>query len=342
MTKEIKRGIEVVKEEGVKSLLRKTRRKYGFSPKEKKRLRNSFRQEGCAEFIKELRNHFFGEPFWRTRTTQKQLKTHQQILNLNELNICYNSTIKEDYDEEKQNILIAIESPAVIRYQGWLDPNMEFVAEISFENFYNTGNFYCPKDLYVNHDRFVELKEKEYRNKQSLVSSVISHKKNLEGHKFRHKILDSLGERFDAYGSGTETGWIDDKSIALEDYMFQIVVENYKNDLYVTEKFFDCLKTNTIPIYHGGKQSVLDLGFDPEGIIFFDTMEELEEILNERISEELYEQKRETVKENREHLIQLRNERKMEYYLNSVMPEYMPTSRSYFEGDIGNMNINLD
>ena len=71
----------------------------------------------------------------------------------------------------------------------------------------------------------------------------------------------------------------------LKDYMYSIVVENGKHDLYFTEKLIDCFRTGTIPIYWGCP-SIGDY-FDIDGIIMFDNINELNEILN-HLNEEHY------------------------------------------------------
>lgn len=46
-------------------------------------------------------------------------------------------------------------------------------------------------------------------------------------------------------------GGIAEKKDGLVDYMFSLCIENSNEKNYITEKFFDCILTNTIPIYYG-------------------------------------------------------------------------------------------
>lgn len=278
----------------------------------------------------------------RDDPTKNQLDMYNKLYNKNNLNICYNENIKKDYDPSKRNILIAIESPAVVKSQGWLDKSMNFAAEISFENFYGLNNYYCPTKLYVNHDRFVEFPDDETFNKTELISCVLSDKEALPGHRLRHRIRERLkNSSVDFMGSGSKTGWIENKSDSLDHYRYQIVIENCKNSSYISEKFYDCIKRKTIPIYWGGEESVKELGFDTDGILFFETAEELEDILK-TISQEDYTERKDAVDKNLQCLRSLRSEKKMEYYLSSVTPEYHPTQASYFNDELSKMNLEID
>jgi hypothetical protein len=163
---------------------------------------------------------------------------------------------------------------------------------------------------------------------------VFSSKTELPGHKLRHEVSDELDPAIDAFGSGANR-YVDEKIVAIEDHMFEIVIENGKYDEYVSEKFYDPLKTMTIPIYRGGKPAVNKMGFDTEGIIFFDTLEELEEIVDS-LSRERYQELRPKAEYNRKRLIEIRNRLKNELYLDRIRPGYL-TSRN----DDGSMDYHL-
>ena len=121
-----------------------------------------------------------------------------------------------------------------------------------------------------------------------------------EGHRFRHALHERFKKRqegvvdveykgkiykhaseqlIDVYGSilgkpfGFNPGchlpfnapdW-HDKSEALNDYMFSVVLENDQYDDYFTEKITDCFATGTIPIYWGTR-NIGDY-FNTDGII---------------------------------------------------------------------------
>lgn len=78
---------------------------------------------------------------------------------------------------------------------------------------------------------------------------------------FRSDLFKKLLETdldIDFYGYGWEgitdsryKGAFDNKEITLSEYEFSIAIENSCEKGYTTEKFFDCLLCNTIPIYFG-------------------------------------------------------------------------------------------
>jgi hypothetical protein len=56
----------------------------------------------------------------------------------------------------------------------------------------------------------------------------------------------------DIFGFGHKP--VPDKRLAIDPYVFSIVIENDEADYYVTEKIVDCLIGWSIPIYSGAKQ----------------------------------------------------------------------------------------
>jgi hypothetical protein len=77
--------------------------------------------------------------------------------------------------------------------------------------------------------------------------------------------------------------------------MFSIVIENYQDDLYFTEKILNCFATGTIPIYCGARN--IEEKFNEKGIIKFDNFSELEKILSD-LTPDIYYEKKEIINEN--------------------------------------------
>ncbi len=272
--------------------------------------------------------------FWR--------KSSRKLLKFNDINICFNRFIKRDYDPAKKNILIAIESPAVIRQRGWLRDDMKFYAEISFANFYKLKNYYCCRQLYVCNDNYVDLETaKTYQKKNRLVSLIYSNKTSLPGHKLRNEVAGRFKGRLDVYGSGTGR-FLNEKKDSLEGYRFQIVIENDKCLEYVSEKLYDCFKTKTVPIYWGGELAVMKMGFNMDGIIFFDTLDDIEQLLDKQVTEENYQKILPAIECNLNRLIELRNEQKFHFYLNSILQGYFHSTKSYHKNDYAHMSFFLD
>lgn len=127
-------------------------------------------------------------------------------------------------------------------------------------------------------------------------SFIFSNKNWNSYHRLRHRIFDRLkfDNRVDFFGSGSNNP-IEYKIEGLKEYMFSIVVENSIEADYFTEKILDCFLSGTIPIYVGSKTT--SNYFDNDGIIYFEGDEDLPSIL-EKLNNDLYESKIESVKNN--------------------------------------------
>ena len=133
--------------------------------------------------------------------------------------------------------------------------------------------------------------------------SMISSSKNFaKGHQLRHDIHNAYKGRVDMFGSITGKR-IDSKNIGLDNYMFSIAVENSIQDGYWTEKILDCFATKTIPIYWGSK-TVCDF-FNKDGIMFFNSLDELDEIIK-ACTEETYQSMLSAVEDNFERVSRFR------------------------------------
>ena len=121
------------------------------------------------------------------------------------------------------------------------------------------------------------IKDNNFRrtNKHKNVSMIYSDKTFLEGHKIRHAVANNISG-IDLFGRGTNRP-VEIKEDSLVDYRFSIVIENSKCKNYFTEKLVDCLAVGTIPIYWGCP-NISDF-FNKEGIITFDSIDELKTIL---------------------------------------------------------------
>jgi hypothetical protein len=133
-------------------------------------------------------------------------------------------------------------------------------------------------------------------NKAELVSLMVSDKHESEGHTLRHQIANQLPIAHHTYGRGTRE--IDSKTEALRPYHYSIVVESWRGDWYFSEKLIDCLSQGTIPIYWGCP----DIGrfFDTDGILSFETLDELDYIYHHVISANDYLERYQAIRENLE------------------------------------------
>lgn len=192
-----------------------------------------------------------------------------------------------DYDRRYKNIIAwIVESPAILIYD---DPNF-FNKIVKVED-----NF---RSILTHNKNLIEsskkykffpyndtwIKYNQYTNKSKLISMILSNKCMVEGHRFRYDIYKNLPAGVDVFGRHINT--IDDKTTGLNDYYFSIAMENCKEDYYYSEKLLDCFKTKTLPIYWGCPS--IGNFFDIDGIITFDTKDELYSILNTLTVDDYY------------------------------------------------------
>ena len=128
-------------------------------------------------------------------------------------------------------------------------------------------------------------------------SFVSSNKQMCLGHSYRKDIYDYIKKEeldIDVYGSitgeeyfgacdrcwerGGGDGWMD-KTSAISNYKFSIVMENDFYASYFTEKLTDCFASATIPIYMGSPD--VYRWFDTNGIIYVRSVEELKECIKD-------------------------------------------------------------
>jgi len=136
----------------------------------------------------------------------------------------------------------------------------------------------------------------EYRkiyDKSKMISAIFSNKKFTEGHRLRHAIASRYGHRLSLMGSGYRA--IENKIEGLQEYRYSIVIENCWENSYFSEKLTDCFYTGTVPIYCGF--SKVTQFFDGNGIILFNSVDQLESIL-EGIGEEDYNSRLTAIKKN--------------------------------------------
>ena len=138
--------------------------------------------------------------------------------------------------------------------------------------------------------------ERKIYEKSKLVSMIASSKSSTSGHRFRKEITDKLASKraIDLWGRAHKNFPPNGKIESLRDYMFSIDVENCIMDSYFGH-IIDIVLTGTVPIFRGGR-GVAD-HFDERGIIFFNTVDELDEILT-NLNREEYESRLKFVREN--------------------------------------------
>lgn len=112
--------------------------------------------------------------------------------------------------------------------------------------------------------------------KSKMVCMITSNKNFLSGHALRIQCIEKFKNKFELFGNGYRK--IISKVDVLKDFKFQVVIENTKKDFWFTEKLIDCFVTGTVPIYYGCPS--VSKFFNDKGIIEFNSLDKLEEILN--------------------------------------------------------------
>lgn len=112
--------------------------------------------------------------------------------------------------------------------------------------------------------------------KKGLVSIVASTKNFAPGHKIRQEVVSKFRDKITAFGRGFNP--VEPKTKGIAPFMFSVAVENGCVDTMFTEKLIDCFACGTVPIYYGTKR-IAD-HFNMDGVIMFNSTEELGDILN--------------------------------------------------------------
>ena len=120
-----------------------------------------------------------------------------------------------------------------------------------------------PNDWSINH------------KKPRLISTVISWKKYMTGHRLRHQVFNNINQ-IDFYGNHVKP--IKDKIEALRDYKYHLCIENSKIPGYFTEKLIDCFATGCVPIYWG--DPLIHEVFDTSGMIIVNSFEDIKNTIN--------------------------------------------------------------
>lgn len=138
---------------------------------------------------------------------------------------------------------------------------------------------------------WIEEEDRVIHEKSKNTSIILSSKQTTVGHRLRH-VIHQTYPSIESFGYHNP---IKNKITALKDYRYSLIIENCQKDYYFSEKLIDCFITGTIPIYWGCP-SIGDF-FDTDGMVIFNTLSELDSIINS-LTKELYESKLDSVKKN--------------------------------------------
>ncbi|WP_170758382.1 glycosyltransferase family 10 domain-containing protein [Ruegeria lacuscaerulensis] len=102
--------------------------------------------------------------------------------------------------------------------------------------------------------------------KTAMISLIASSKRDTEGHRLRHSVVDWLKKTdLDVSVMGRGYAPFESKSDGLAPFRYSVVIENTREPNYFTEKLIDAVFCETVPIYWGCPN--LTRFMDPDGII---------------------------------------------------------------------------
>lgn len=190
--------------------------------------------------------------------------------------MCLEESLKHPSNIVKVAWLVEPYSISYTHYEKAIAMQDAFDYILTFDRQYlsqgEKWKWYALGGSWINEDSWVD----GATDKTRLVSLIGTEKQRARGHGMRHKIAE-LSRLFpiDVMGRGYRA--IPSKIEALRPYYYSIVVENERISGYFTEKLIDCISQTTVPIYWGAPD--IASYFDETGIIQFDTIEKLIEIL---------------------------------------------------------------
>lgn len=119
--------------------------------------------------------------------------------------------------------------------------------------------------------------------KDKFIGMICSHKKYTELHRVRLRTALKFKDydNFDMYGIYHDNERID-PMIAHENYKYVVVVENWRDEIWMSEKLIDAFATKSIPIYYGATK-VGDY-FNTNGIIIVNNEEELQNTITNMLN----------------------------------------------------------
>lgn len=247
---------------------------------------------GCIHFVKSVEvycpNRLFFNTIWRRNISLPKVSGLDILVECDGVTM-----INKAHSTNKTHIALNVESPSHFNPYTLINSSTDIivtflkdVVESDSRVLFHPG---MRTSLNINSGLYLQAKRK-------MVISILSKKKRYEGHLLRHAAMDAiqndqtLSSKVDFAGKGAGPGMgfsskFPNYSIA---YRYAIVIENAKQDYYFTEKLGDALLTGSVPIYWGSNFTGTFPGFDPRGIIFVNSLNDILDVLNSTVSEEDY------------------------------------------------------
>jgi hypothetical protein len=192
----------------------------------------------------------------------------------------------------------------------------ENIIEIPSHLFYGGRGPWCEGWDFWSYDNLMTYNFEKKRNISSVVSNLgINEENHPNGclYKERCNLISNLISEVpfvDFYGWGVNgenlKGNLHQKKDGIIDYKFSICIENTNEKNYISEKFYDCILTNTIPIYFGCK-NIKEI-WPENGYINIEDIKDIKSVINQ---------------------LKLINDN-IDLYYNNIIPELLKMKERYF------------
>lgn len=207
------------------------------------------------------------------------------------------SLLKEvDKSNAKLKIALLLEPPVIhsAMYHWIISNEHKFDYILTHQKYLLNRNTNEEKYLYYPMGScWIRPDDRQIYPKNKRLSIIASNKTTSVGHNLRHEVVKRYREHIDLFGRGYKP--IPYKLEGHRDYMFSFAIMNCKTNDYFTDILIDCFATGTIPIWWGTDN--IGNYFNPDGIISFNQIEELDSIIDS-LNQELYQSKIEAIKDN--------------------------------------------
>ena len=200
---------------------------------------------------------------------------------------------KAAFDFAPERIAWLIEPPSLsdTHYKYAYKHRQGFRAIFTFVDFFvQMGS---PYKFFPLGGSWIHLDQWGMHEKLENMSIIASMKKDSTGQALRHNIAKEFPS-IEAFGTAYHQ--VDSKLEALAPFRYSIVVESWRGNSYFSEKLIDCLCVGTIPIYWGCPN--IGKFFDEAGIITFEYMSDLNDIIDFVIGKKDYEWRRAAIEHN--------------------------------------------
>ena len=199
-----------------------------------------------------------------------------------------------DMQPEKIRILLILEPPCINAYTYQWIKQPDNYAKFDYILTYNSELLNLDKKFvsFVFGGCWIKPEDRKIHEKTKDISIIASWKKNTEGQRLRHEVIERFGDKIDVYGNGYK--FVENKLEALQDYRYSIVIENEQTE-FLTEKLIDCFSVGTIPIYWGSQ--IVGKHFNMDGVFNFNDINALETILN-YVDDKIYNESIDAIKSN--------------------------------------------